>query len=307
VLIVTLALSLVPTPYYVVAPGNAVDLSTRLFVEGRPPPQRRFYLTDVSVVRASVVLLAAGLWPGVRIVYRDTIVPPGVTAGGFDRLMVDAMGDSQNAAAIVAERAAGYHVAEPPQSIVVGDVLAASHAAGVLAPGDTIARVGNVAIRRMTDLATAFAGVRPGSPVTVGFVRAGRSRSARIVTIAGPHGARLGVAVRVLSARAQLPVPVRYLMGGIAGSSGGLMFALDIYAGLRPGHARGSVAGTGTIASDGRVGPIEGVAQKLIAARRVGAELFLVPKENYASVAHETGIRVVPVATFREALAAIGD
>ena len=108
------------------------------------------------------------------------------------------------------------------------------------------------------------------------------------MTIAGPHGARLGVAVRVLSARAQLPVPVRYLMGGIAGSSGGLMFALDIYAGLRPGHARGSVAGTGTIASDGRVGPIEGVAQKLIAARRVGAELFLVPKENYASVAHET-------------------
>jgi PDZ domain-containing protein len=177
----------------------------------------------------------------------------------------------------------------------------------VLAPGDAIVRVGTAPIRGLADLPPAFRHVKPGSPVSVRFVRAGRVRSARIVTVAGPHGARLGVAVRVQQPRAQLPVPVRYLMGGIAGSSGGLMFALDIYAELRPGRARGSVAGTGTIASDGHVGPIEGAEQKLIAARRVGAEIFLVPKENYASVAHETGIRVVPVATFREALAAIGD
>jgi PDZ domain-containing protein len=127
----------------------------------------------------------------------------------------------------------------------------------------------------------------------------------RIVTIPGPHGARLGVLVARRTSRAALPVPVRYAIGDIAGSSGGLMFALEIYESLRPGRARDPVAGTGTLTTDGRIGPIEGVRQKLIAAERAGAQTFLVPRQNYPELAHDDHpkIRIIPVATFAEALA----
>jgi PDZ domain-containing protein len=305
VLTVALGLSLVPTPYYIVAPGSAVDLSTRLVVEGRAPPRRRLYLTDVSVARASVLLLPAALFPGVRLVKRDAIVPAGESARGYDRLMVDAMGESQNEAAIVAERAAGYSVPEPPRHLIVHGFLPTSRAVSALVAGDEIERVGGVPVTALGDIGIALRGVRAGTPVTVALVRGGRAATARVVTIAGPHGARLGILVRSDSEKPVLPVPVHYAIGDIGGSSGGLMFALEIYAGLRPSGATESVAGTGTISSDGRVGPIEGAPQKLIAARRAGVTTFLVPRENYAEIAGTAGMRIVPVGTFREALAAI--
>ena len=304
-LVVALGLSLVPTPYYVIAPGNAVDLSTRVVLEGRPPPRRRFFLTDVTVARASVLLLAARFWPGVRVVRRDVLVPPGESARGYDRAMTDAMGESQIAAAVVAERAAGFRVPEPERRVVVADVLGASPAARVLEAGDTIVRVRNVPVRRLGDLARALRGVALGRSVTVAFDRAGASVTKSIATISGPHGVRLGVFVRERISAPALPVPVRYDVGDIAGSSGGLMFALSIYSSLHPGAARDSIAGTGTIALDGRIGPIEGARQKAIAAERAGIKTFLVPAANYNEAATETHIRVIPITTFAEALRAV--
>jgi PDZ domain-containing protein len=60
------------------------------------------------------------------------------------------------------------------------------------------------------------------------------------------------------------------------------MFSLAIYDTLTPGSLTDDeiVAGTGEIALDGRVGPIGGIQQKVVAARDAGAELFLVPEAN---------------------------
>jgi PDZ domain-containing protein len=85
------------------------------------------------------------------------------------------------------------------------------------------------------------------------------------------------------------------------------MFALQIYGALRAERLRGAttIAGTGTLRPDGSVQPIEGALQKLIAARRAGASVFLVPRRNYPDVARERGLRVIPVDSFRGALAAL--
>jgi PDZ domain-containing protein len=300
-----LALSLVPTPFYILAPGKAVDLSTRITVEGRPAARRRFYLTDVSVGRASVLLLAARLWPGVRLVRRETLLPAGESARSYDRSMLDAMTESQNDAAVVAERAAGFAVPEPQRRIDVVAFTATSHARPALAAGDRILRAGNVSIRSLGDLARALARVPPGASVRVVYLRGGAVGVANVVTSAAAGRTRLGVVVRSRSLAVALPLDVRYDLGEISGSSGGLMFALEIYALLRPSATATAVAGTGTIDADGRVGPIEGLAQKLIAAQRAGVTTFLVPKANLND-AKLPGMRVIGVATFREALAAIG-
>jgi PDZ domain-containing protein len=85
------------------------------------------------------------------------------------------------------------------------------------------------------------------------------------------------------------------------------MFALEIYRSLKrdPLPAALRIAGTGTIAYDGSVGPIEGATQKIAAARNADATLFLVPTENYAEIKDTPGIHVVPVTSFAQALKAV--
>ena len=57
------------------------------------------------------------------------------------------------------------------------------------------------------------------------------------------------------------------------------MFSLGLYDTLTPEDLTGgrTIAGTGTIDPEGRVGPIGGIADKVIGAERAGATVFLVP------------------------------
>jgi hypothetical protein len=85
------------------------------------------------------------------------------------------------------------------------------------------------------------------------------------------------------------------------------MFALAIYAELTNDRHPASDArspGTGTIAADGTVGPIEGTQQKLIAAKRAGARCFLVPRKTTRGRREPAASPSLPVSTFSEALAA---
>ena len=67
--------------------------------------------------------------------------------------------------------------------------------------------------------------------------------------------------------------------GAVGGPSAGLAFTLGVMDVLTPGELTGGklVAVTGTIDSDGSVGPIGGLVHKVDAARHAGATLFLVP------------------------------
>ena len=95
----------------------------------------------------------------------------------------------------------------------------------------------------------------------------------------------------------------------IGGPSAGLMFSLAIYDTLTPGSLTGgeTVAGTGEIRSDGAVGPIGGIQQKIVGARDAGAGLFLVPADNCVDTqgARNEDMRLVKVRTMHSALESI--
>ena len=61
-----------------------------------------------------------------------------------------------------------------------------------------------------------------------------------------------------------------------------------VYDTLTPGSLTGGtdIAGTGTITGKGRVGPIGGIQQKIVAAADAGAKLFLVPPDNCDDALH---------------------
>jgi PDZ domain-containing protein len=289
------------------APGNALDLSQAVAVEGHGPGADRFYMTDVTVQRATALTLPLGLLPGVQLVREDALIPRGVPARVYDRVLSDAMDDSESAAAIVAERAAGLRVADPPKHIYVGAVLPSSAAARVLQPGDEILKIQGKPIDSPSQVSAIVARLEPWTTVPITVRRGASVLTLAVRTTRIDDAVRLGIALEARSERPDLPVPVRFNVGAISGSSGGLMMALAVYGALRGarGRAGEAIAGTGTIAPDGSVGPIEGTRQKLIAAKRAGVHVFLVPRANAADIASERDVRVVPVESFRDALAAL--
>jgi ATP-dependent Lon protease len=91
------------------------------------------------------------------------------------------------------------------------------------------------------------------------------------------------------------------------GPSAGVAMVTSIVSVLTKIPVRASVAMTGEITLRGRVLPVGGLKEKLLAARRAGLKTVLIPKENEKDLADipenvKRGFKIVPVATVDEVL-----
>ncbi|MFC4500387.1 MULTISPECIES: S16 family serine protease [Streptomyces] len=108
-------------------------------------------------------------------------------------------------------------------------------------------------------------------------------------------------------------VKVTLKLADVGGPSAGLLFSLGIVDKLNGDGSGGdltggrTIAGTGTIEPDGTVGAVGGVALKTQAARRDGATVFLVPKDECAEARSDlpTGLRLIPVTTLKSTVGAL--
>ncbi|MFJ4337263.1 S16 family serine protease [Streptomyces sp. NPDC088915] len=108
-------------------------------------------------------------------------------------------------------------------------------------------------------------------------------------------------------------VKVTLHLADVGGPSAGLLFSLGIVDKLDGDGDGGdltggrTVAGTGTIAPDGKVGAVGGVSLKTQAAARDGATVFLVPKAECSDAEAELpkGLRLVPVTALGDAVASL--
>jgi len=95
----------------------------------------------------------------------------------------------------------------------------------------------------------------------------------------------------------------------IGGPSAGMMYTLGLIDKLTPANESGgkTIAGTGTIDKDGKVGRIGGIELKMLGSKRDGATWFLAPASNCSDVAGRVpdGLRDVKVATLDEAYQAL--
>ncbi|MET3903805.1 S16 family serine protease [Paenarthrobacter sp. 4246] len=192
------------------------------------------------------------------------------------------------------------------QRLNVAGLSEASPSAGKIQEGDLLKSINGKAITSMSVIQAELA-AGAGAPAVVVVERNGAPVTETITpTRNSADRYVLGV---LLASDFTFPFDVSISLENVGGPSAGMMFALGIIDNLAPGDLTGGkhVAGTGTITADGAVGPIGGIAQKMIGARQQGATMFLAPAANCADVVGHVpdGLQVVKVETLADATAAV--
>lgn len=304
-----------PVPYVAQVPGpiydtlGDIDGEPIIAIEGRErnEVEGNLNLTTVGVGRGVSLVQAVRGWfdDEVAVVPEESVYPPDRTRDETRRINRDAFLTSELAAERVALERLGY-----PEKVVVRAVPEGSPSESLLEEGDALESVDGRPTPDFAALDAVLSSIPPGTEVTVGYTRQGEPARATITTRAAEDGDGSALGVSVLE-QPSAPFDIDIQVEDVGGPSAGLMLTLGILDLVGDEDLAGGaiVAGTGTITGEGEVGPIGGIPLKMVAARDIGADLFLVPAANCeeARAAEDPGFPLARVATLDDALAALAD
>jgi PDZ domain-containing protein len=319
VVVLTLAVvgaSVVPVPYLTLRPGSTRPVTEQVRVDGAPsyPPEHSIAYTTVSIGPATLFEALAGWLDDDVDVLPEEVVQGNRTRDEDRARNAQLMDTSKLVAIAVALERLGYDVDVRTTGTVVLDRQAGSPAEDVLEVGDVIVAVDGEAIDEPDEIGDLL---QPGGPgaahrLTVERPAGGDQVDVDIATVPSeddPERAIIGIAAQDRIVGADLPIDVTIDSGTVGGPSAGLAFTLAVLDVLTPGELTGGqkVAVTGTIDLDGNVGPIGGGAQKAIAVREEGYEVFLVPEAEVDEIKEGAGddLQVIGVGSLDEALEAL--
>ena len=151
---------------------------------------------------------------------------------------------------------------------------------GALEEGDAIEAVDGVPTPdpdALDEVARRDPAAAPRSPVA--YTRLGEPGTATVTTAAAEERRGVGCSASRCCEQPSAPFDVDIQVEDVGGPSAGLMLTLGILDLVGDDDLTGGavIAGTGTIDAEGDVGPIGGIPLKMVAAREIGADLFLVP------------------------------
>ena len=308
---------LLPAPYVIESPGptfntiGEVNGQPLIRVEGREsfPPEGELDLTTVFVSggpngQVNVFdTLRAWASPTQNVLPEQLVYPEGTTSSELQQQNAVAMTSSQETAIAAA---LGHEDIEFTEELSVAGLAADSASEGVLLEGDVLLTIDGEKIDTIETLRSALAD-DGGAPAELAIIRDGAPTDVSVTPGQSPEGDyQLGI---LLESTFEFPFDVAIQLDNVGGPSAGMMFALGIVDTLEEGDLTGGrhFAGTGTIDSGGVVGPIGGIAQKLVGARSGGAEFFLAPAANCDEVVGNIpdGLTVVSIETLDEAVDAV--
>ena len=314
VVVTGLALTFIPSDHYLVLPDRARPTDPLVSVPGEErgaADDGGVYMVDVRIGRAN---LFERLFPGVRegadLVPERVINPEGVSDTQRRRSSLNEMSRSQLIAITVALRQLGREVDIEGIGAEVVLVQPDAPADGELEVGDVIVAAQGEEVTSTSDLQRAMSDLAPGDEASL-TVQRGEDEQVDVTlptraSDQDPERAVVGVQVQDAE-DFRFPLDIEIDAGSIGGPSAGLAFALDIVDELGEDVDGGrTVVATGELTLEGDVLPIGGIKQKVIGARRAGADVFLVPDRNAADArAAADGLEIVAVSDFAEALSAL--
>ncbi|MEX1008482.1 MAG: PDZ domain-containing protein [Acidimicrobiia bacterium] len=326
--VVLIAGFLIHLPYVIISSGFATPLDDKVItVDGAQTYDHRgnvLFLTVRVTTHDPTVWRVVTSWfdPDREVVKRTTVIG---CLSDAENIAVNAqlMQRSQDDAKNLALTHLGYTVEASAPEFIVAEVCPGSPAYGTLRAGDSLLAIDDHAVTQLADVRPLVQQHRPGEPTSVTYSRGGTTETAKVVTgriakegracVTAPRSTK-GSACLGLTMDPEpfvtyrFPIDVTIDTQKVGGPSAGLAFTLAIIDDLTPGNLTGGmrVAVTGTIASNGAIGPVGGVEQKAITARHNGVSLMIVPKSELMDARNGAGnVRVIGVDTIDEALAAL--
>jgi len=299
-------------PYYALSPGPVEEVGDLIEVEGSEvfTLNGDLYMLTVSLQEVNAFEYAQGwLDPAVDLVDREAIRPSNVSPDEQREANRQSMDDSKDTAISVALRYLGHEITDAGEGVLVTSVVADTPADGVLEVGDVIVQVDGVDVFIRDDGVNAIIANDIGDTIPLQVLRDGELINLEVTLIEhtqSPGRPMVGFTPDTFNRTIVLPFPVDIDTQNIGGPSAGMMYTLTIIDLLtEEDFTRGNViAGTGTISSDGTVGAIGGIRQKVVAAQAAGARYILVPEANYAEAitVKDDDVEIFSITTIEQAL-----
>lgn len=318
ILILIVAVTFIKLPYYVTKPGEATELASLVKVKGGYPENGSLSLMTVKVGPANpYTYLWAKMHPYYEIVPDESIKQEGESDEEYMKRQVQMMKSSQENAVIAAYQKAGKEVSYSFNGIYASSVVANMPAKGKIEVGDKIISADGKTYQSSEKLIDYISSKKPGDKVTFKIERDTKEKTVTLALKAFPEEpGRAGIGVALYTDRnVKVKPDIDFKIENIGGPSAGLMMSLEIYNQLtKTDETKGyNIAGTGTIDVDGKVGPIGGIDQKVVAADKAGKDIFFAPNQDGASNSDyknavktakdiDSDMKIVPVDTMQDAI-----
>lgn len=306
-------------PYYVTKPGMAKELDPIVDVENGYKAKGDFMLTTVRMGKANIyTYLLASLSKYQEIYPLDAVRDQEETDEEYNVRQLNLMSNSKLAAIEVAYREAGIPYKYYYKGVYVLNVVEGMPADGKLSPGDRIFKVDGTEFDSSEEFTEFVRKKKAGDSITLTYERGNKVKTVTMkVQPFAEDKNKIGVGIGLVDDKEiEVEPSVTVETDDIGGPSAGFMFSLEIYNQLTEEDlTRGyHIAGTGTMSSDGQIGRIGGIEQKIIAADKADADFFFAPNEkgadgsNYKAAVKTakdigTDMKIIPVDTFEEAVA----
>ena len=307
-------LAAVTVPYVSLGPGptfntlGEYDGKPVVAIDGTPvkPTDGNLNMTTVSQRDGLTLGQALVLWASgqEQLVPRDLVFPPEKSR---DDIKKSQDADFQNSEANAEFAALNY--LKYPKAVTVEKVNDPGPSLGKLEAGDAIDAVNGVKVPELAEFTKILKATKPDQELVIDYRRKNAPPGTVTVKLGRNQDRDYGyLGIAVLDAP-WAPFSVTFNLANVGGPSAGLMFSLAVIDKLDEGNLNGGkfVAGTGSIGSDGKVGPIGGITHKMYSAQEAGATVFLVPAENCdeARSMHPDSMELVKVDTLPQAVDAL--
>jgi PDZ domain-containing protein len=318
--LLTIATLLAPIPFVFFKPGVPDNVAGKIISikdAKTYPINGKLFITSILVTNPDSPVFGAetlvnwAIGPHV-VLPKESVYPPIKPAQKIERDSRNEMESSKVTSTAAALRYLGYDFDEV---YYVSDIRDYSDAVKKLKIGDVITEIDGKEINQIEEIRTSYAKKSIGDSLLITVERKDKNGKVTPVTtqvilvenldIEEKERPAIGILV---GTSARFPIDVDFNLPGVGGPSAGLIFAVGIVEKLTEEDlVRGrKIAGTGTITASGKVGGIGGIEEKMVGASRIGATIFIAPRENCPDIEHvPKGLKVIPVSTLSEAIEAL--
>jgi PDZ domain-containing protein len=318
--LLTIATLLAPIPFVFFKPGVPDNVAGKIISikdAKTYPINGKLFITSILVTNPDSPVFGAetlvnwAIGPHV-VLPKESVYPPIQPAQKIERDSRNEMESSKVTSTAAALRYLGYDFDEV---YCVSDIRDYSDAIKKLKIGDVITEIDGKEINQIEEIRTSYAKKSIGDSLLITVERKDKNGKVTPVTtrvilvenldIEEKERPAIGILV---GTSARFPIDVDFNLPGVGGPSAGLIFAVGIVEKLTEEDlVRGrKIAGTGTITASGKVGGIGGIEEKMVGASRIGATIFIAPRENCPDIEHvPKGLKVIPVSTLSEAIEAL--